>query len=266
MYMNFVQNQIYMKIMTFLTNKGKILSLNGKLLNNIPPIFVDDGNYIAAWHTRYGVTNDGSDNLKSWLDQTNSWTLSDISSYLPSIENDGIYFDGTERIKTPSTFQQNLNDYTIEVYVKSDTVDSVMFFLSSEYYNSNYIGSPQLRISKSSNSGAYYTVTNGTNFVSTINSLFYFPYEIWTHFCISRCGSNVYLFLNGVLKGVAISSDALWQTQNHTLVLGNQYYGAGQNWYKGKLDRVYISNICRYNGSGYSLEDIVFTPPGKDES
>jgi hypothetical protein len=154
------------------------------------------------------------------------------------------YFNGTtDFFATPSSssFAFGTNDFTMEAWIYLTSTASTQRIISTPGNNDEF-----LLVNTGSNVYLDYydgvaDTTSGSNYI-TVNT--------WTHVAVSRAGSTVRLFINGVLSGTGTS------TANHTtaqsLYIG-RYYASGIDYFKG-----YMSNLRIVKGT--AVYTSTFTP------
>ncbi len=120
-------------------------------------------------------------------------------------------------------------------------------------------GATQTIYSQDTDSNNYFRITlekNGTTFgvklsiyaassevVALSTSTILISSDIYAHIEVSENANDYYIFVNGNLEGHTSSAN---RPANYTryVYLGTIY--AGANWYKGQIDEVRISNVCRH--------------------
>lgn len=160
---------------------------------------------------------------------------------------------GFARISTLAPFQFGSGDFTVEAWVYRDIATGATeaiccYWRSSPLSLSWYVGSD--------NSGrltCYYS-TNGSSatFPSTVNSI---PVDAWTHVAVSRQGSSLRFFLNGVLDATHAIGTANLFNSAAAFTVGNDgnTTPAGQRWIGGIDEMRITKGVARYTAS--------FAPP-----
>jgi hypothetical protein len=172
------------------------------------------------------------------------------SKYLGS----SIYFDGNGdniSISEIDSFKMRTGDFTIEgwTYIESDT-DSVSY-IASKYFSSG--DTDGWRITLFTNGGNFpgrfvvYIAGNAIIAPSTYDV----NHSEWTHFALTREGTTLKLFTNGILtQSVTNSTDLIANTQ--PILLGVN--GSNGNYLKGYLEDFRVTKgLARYTAN--------FTPP-----
>ena len=138
-------------------------------------------------------------------------------------------FDGTGDYLTFPSFEL-AGDYTVECWFRVDNVSGSKGLIAS---NST---SPIDMISI--NNADVYWNRPFIQFTSTISA------NTWYHIAISRSGSTVRLFRDGVLQGSATNTDTIFPSSSNTEIrIGSDPFTDQMDGY---IDEVRISNVCRY--------------------
>ena len=169
--------------------------------------------------------------------------------YSASTHGGSVYFDGSGDslgIADDASLEVGSGDFTLEGWFYPTTTGyGVIVSKTSPAYAPYWvnINSGTIYFYASSTNGGW-DVSNGTTFGSPkINT--------WNHFAVSRSGTSIRLFLNGVLGNTVTYSGAL---TDHTspFTVGGQYGGA--NAFTG-----YVSDIRLVKGT--AVYTAAFTPP-----
>lgn len=172
-------------------------------------------------------------------------------------ENKGsTYFDGSGDYLS-TTLSGNLSgDFTIECWLlgleNGVTADPAQRFFVSKNSDSNTADNLQLGIGNNTASG----VTNNAPFVYTDTLLTASSESIvnqgWNHVAVTRSGSSLKLFVNGVQKGSTATTTTTFVLSNS--FIGTRGTGVGNDNYYG-----YMSDFRVVNGT--ALYTSAFTPP-----
>ena len=176
----------------------------------------------------------------------------DYVVYSASTHGGSVYLDGTGDslgIADDASLELGSGDFTLEGWfyaTAAGPADNVIVAKCSPsyapYWVSFYGGATMQFCSSSTNSG--WDIANNVQFGSAKKNN-------WNHFAVSRSGTSIRLFLNGVLGNTVTSSAAL---TDHTspFTVGGQYGGA--NPFTG-----YVSDIRLVKGT--AVYTAAFTPP-----
>jgi hypothetical protein len=174
-----------------------------------------------------------------------------ISNFGPFVETDLVtgsgYFDGSGddlTIPTNSAFTYGTGDFTIEMwlYITANPGDYAYFYAQGP----NTTASMSLYLS-----GGKVNVWNGSNIIvgSTSYSL-----NRWYHVALSRSGTSLKLFLNGVEDGSATNSSNITTGSTYGSTIGRWVEIGDNRYFTG-----YISNARVVKGT--ALYTANFTPP-----
>ena len=157
----------------------------------------------------------------------------------------GNYFDGsTGYITAPLTFSY-ASDFCIELWFNTYTTTTYACLYSDE---NGTVGATLLLNNGSSNGQlTFYAGTTVSNFASTVTGL---NNGLWHHVAITRSGSTLRMFVDGVLQNTGTYSGTL-TTSGGTTRIGNSYYSS--RFYGG-----YISNFRMVGGT--AVYTSAFTP------
>lgn len=151
-------------------------------------------------------------------------------------------FDGSGDHLEMSTFELD-GDYTVECWARWDTVSGSQGLIGSD-------GTTQYDTLKSFGNEVYTNFGNVfIEFDSTISA------NTWYHIAVTRSGSSVRLFRDGVQQGsTATDTTTVWPNASNTKVyVGRDAYGD----IDGYVDEVRISNTARYT-SGFTPSTTAF--------
>ena len=184
--------------------------------------------------------------------------LSAVSPYLPSEKYDptvhggSAYFDGSGdylSVADNASLEVGSGDFTLEGWfygtAAGGTDNIIVAKCSASYapYWVSFFGGNSIKFCASSTNSSW-DVANNVSFGSpTLNS--------WNHFAVSRSGTAIRLFLNGVL-GATVTTSAALTDHASPFTVGSQFNGA--NLFTG-----YISNIRLVKGTAVYTSN--FTPP-----
>ena len=174
-----------------------------------------------------------------------------------------IFFDGTDDYLTTNTstdFQFGSSDFTVEAWVKyksgngADTPivlddTSTTYAPLIGYLNAN-LGYPHLYLSST---GSSWDIASGVAFGPVVNV------DQWTHLAISRQGTNISLYRDGVGVGIItdVGSKSIYQNSNQ-VSLG---FAQSNKYFDGHIQdlRVY-KGVAKYKG-GFDVPK-PYTPVG----
>jgi hypothetical protein len=141
------------------------------------------------------------------------------------------YFNGTGRIAIADAGVFSFpGDYTVELWASGDIALPCLFYAGAY----TYLHNNQLLINNTS-------IVSGLGLDQTTT---------WKHVAITRAGSTVRVFQNGVIKGSGTSST----THNYTNPYFGYYAPNGNLYFTGYIDDIRITKgVARYTGP--------FTPP-----
>lgn len=155
-------------------------------------------------------------------------------------------FDGSTGYMTVSAstlFNFGTGNFTIEawIYTTSSSTQRVVSYATGSSL-------PYEFLLVNTGSSLYLNFFDGTNNNSTGSN--YVPQNQWVHIAVSRSGTSMYLFINGVLSGTTTNSINL--TSTGSLYIGT-YKPSPTNYFTG-----YISNLRIVNGT--AVYTSAFTP------
>ncbi len=161
-------------------------------------------------------------------------------------------FGGTHQLTIPASPAFNLaGDFTYEAWTYQDAaVTNGTYISSAGYYSGSNGGNWVLRRSSATQIGfATYDGTSNAEYteLSATTSL-----NTWHHIALTRSGTTVQLFVDGVAGGSMTVSKGLEDGANNGLVIGNASSNVPWN---GKFQDVRLYNgVAKYTAN--------FTPPG----
>lgn len=249
---------------------------------NLSP-FDDDGNYIAAFHTRYGITKDASNLVSSFTDQTDKFTCVQSNDLLKPVENgNGIVYHiadtNANLISNEKITGGGYADATIEFHIKPNN-ETNFAPISNQWHSGGYNGAVAVKVLPEYNPGILIYLKNGTTNVAIfgVSSYFanntYLNYYDWNHIAVVIKGGNyLALYVNGILaaasnyptvNSVYTFPTLFFQGTNLNMFLaGAASVGNNKN---ANFDRIYVSSVARYDGTTANIGDQVFNPPSKDD-
>lgn len=211
-------------------------------------------------YTKVLLHFDGANNGTTFVDESGKvWTAAGNAKLLTDQKAFGTasgYFDGTgDYISTPDSddFDFGANDWTIEWRMRADTYGRNNA-ICGQYQNSNnwwgiYTIANWLYVYMKTGAGVQYDY-------SVFLASFFSDVSAWKYVAVTRQGTAIKLFLNGVLTsfhtvGTAISNKTL---PNLSGPLNIGFEGSYNFYFKGYLDEFRLSKgIARYTAN--------FTPP-----
>jgi len=157
-----------------------------------------------------------------------------------------VFFDGTgdTLTVTSSDFSFGTGDFTIECWYNLTTTPTNFYIFDLSVNGIRF----QLYDEGSGQIKNYWTTKTGTSYVSAANQ--FAELNKWYYMVMTRKGTTVYAFMDGILQGTFTEADNFTQT---ALTIGN--YGGGGNYeFTG-----YLSNFRILKGT--ALYTANFTPP-----
>jgi hypothetical protein len=177
-----------------------------------------------------------------------------ISTAQSKFGGSSMLFDGTgDLLKGPyqPIAELGSGDFTIEGWVYStSSAAALAVVVSAGWVSPSYV---PFMITNSSGTLRFYASSNNSSWdISDAQSIGAATLNTWTHFAVSRYGSSIRLFNNGILVTTITSSSALMSGANKLLAVGAGT--DGNNAYTGYIDDLRITKgIARYTSN--------FTPP-----
>jgi hypothetical protein len=169
-----------------------------------------------------------------------------FSPFAPTVQtplSHSVYFDGTGdylTLPSSSAFSMGTGNFTIEAWIYA-TSSGTQRIVSSTGNNFEF-----LLVNTGSN--VYLNWYDGVG--DTTSGSNYVPQNSWTHVAVSRSGTSLKLFINGVVSGSSTNSVNL--PSSPTLYIG-RYGGSDTNSFVGYLSNLRITNTAVYTAN--------FTPP-----
>lgn len=203
------------------------------------PISRYNNNLYLSTYNKNTLTHDNVDVTKitNWKSDSNTDKLTDTNNYM-SLTNEGIKF-------ISGVFTDNLydisDDFTIELWVKLDTLSYQMFLQTG-------IATPPLAIAL--NNGVFVLRNNN---VDTIISNVTGVVNKWYHLAVSKINNIQYFFINGIYVGYYENN----LTSTYKIGVGNPY--------NIKIDDVYFGKL-KYNIAAVELNDYAFIPPRRNSN
>ena len=158
-----------------------------------------------------------------------------------------IAFDGTgDYLSTPATsaFVFGTDNFTIELWVRFATVTGIQVL-----YDQRLAGTPGPQPTLYTNGSSLFYYFNNDNriAIATVST------NQWYHLAISKQGSSMRAFIDGV-QGGSTYVDSTSYTTGANVLVGADFVGPGSNGLNGYIDDLRITKgIARYTGN--------FTPP-----
>ena len=181
-----------------------------------------------------------------------------ISTSVKKYGTGSLAFDGSTAnlscVDTPN-FNLGSGDFTIEAWVYANALNSqgagwVCQWLANPAW---YFGTSSV---PSNNSFLFGWTTDGTNGgIQVISSSVVVSTGVWNHYAVSRSGTTLRLFIDGVQVGSGTLSGTIYNSAD-PVVVGNNPQGGG-NWrLNGYIDDLRITKgVARYTAN--------FTPPAQ---
>jgi hypothetical protein len=212
-----------------------------------------DPNFNNVTLLLHGDGSNGAQNNTFLDSSTNNFTITrngntTQGSFSPYGSNWSNYFDGTgDYLTVPANtaFAFGTGDFTVEFWF-----NAASYRTSGPYYDcflalGNFANSPYFRINQDGRLTAGITATNEYYTTSTVTL------NRWTHFAVTRQGSTVRLFVNGVLETTQTNSTNLLNTTDVTV--GTSAWQAANETFTG-----YLSNVRVLKGT--AVYTSTFTP------
>jgi hypothetical protein len=212
-----------------------------------------DPNFKNVTLLLHGDGSNGAQNNTFLDSSTNNFTITrngntTQGSFSPYGSNWSNYFDGTgDYLTVPANtaFAFGTGDFTVEFWF-----NAASYRTSGPYYDcflalGNFANSPYFRINQDGRLTAGITATNEYYTTSTVTL------NRWTHFAVTRQGSTVRLFVNGVLETTQTNSTNLLNTTDVTV--GTSAWQAANETFTG-----YLSNVRVLKGT--AVYTSTFTP------
>ena len=160
------------------------------------------------------------------------------------------FFDGNDALTTPSNtaFTYGTSDFTVEgwVYLTGGVGAGGYSYVFGQGASSGSSATLGLYIQD-----GVFKVWNGSAVISGSVS---YTLNTWTHFAISRSGTSLRLFINGVLSGSATNSSNITTGSTTGISIGRWSEISDTNYITG-----YLSNFRVLKGTAYYTT--AFTPP-----
>ena len=179
------------------------------------------------------------------------------AAYSTSVNGGSMYFDGSgDYLNVPdnTAFNFGSGDFTVECWVYPTAVGQSGY--SSIYYkpSSNNYSDIALAFDPSTYTLKTYASSNGTSWDlvsgATLGTL---TANAWNYVTVTRSGTNIYSFLNGVLATTSAVSTTALATTTGNVFIGSSA-GAANTYFTG-----YISNFRVVKGT--AVYTATFTPP-----
>lgn len=182
-----------------------------------------------------------------------------VSTLESAFNGSSAYFDGTGdylRYSGETDFAFGTDDFTIEMWINTpDSTSSIQFLYDGFPSGGAITYAPALWIEGGflcfNNQGWSTPLLQGTTTISV---------DTWHHVAVSRSGTTVKIFLDGVEEDSATdSADYI----NHSLrpVIGTDGSNVFARLYTGYLAEIRVTGKDYYTGTGYSRYSASFTPP-----
>jgi hypothetical protein len=187
--------------------------------------------------------------------QNNLLTVADakISTTQSKFGGSSMFFDGTGdylSVADNVNLELGSGDFTLEGWfygTSAGSTDNIIVAKCSAAYAPYWVsfyGGNSIKFCASSTNSSWDVANNVSFGAPTLNT--------WNHFAVSRSGSSIRLFLNGVL-GATVTTSASLTDHASPFTVGSQFNGA--NPFTGYIDDLRITK-------GYARYTANFTPPG----
>ncbi|MBI5044846.1 MAG: DUF2341 domain-containing protein [Candidatus Levybacteria bacterium] len=144
-----------------------------------------------------------------------------------------LQFDGTNDFAQVSTPQLSTGNFTYSAWVNLQTNNDEMIFMSQGDTSNEFF----LYV----NTGKLQASINGTTETASTNSV---PTNTWTHIAVTRSGSAVRYYINGVLDPTSITDGAALNFSGCQLLIGTDAdsgcTGGLGNYTNGRIDEIKI--------------------------
>ena len=202
---------------------------------------------------------------KTWVQEAASNIPANVSPKITSDQSkwgEALYLEGLGsalKCSTMADFDFGPNDFTIDcwIYPLNHGYTTNTIFSNGSGGNANaYLWSKLRLFYWGVGSGLALALemvgTNNTRMIDGSQVATLLPNN-WYHIAIVRNGSNVYLFINGVLTKTFTNIGTLYPLSGSTFsfLIGDS--GIGGDFYKGYIDEFRVSNVARWTSN--------FTPP-----
>ena len=212
-----------------------------------------DTNFKNVTLLLHGDGSNGAQNNTFLDSSTNNFTITrngntTQGSFSPYGSNWSNYFDGTgDYLTVPANtaFAFGTGDFTVEFWFSAASYRTSGSFYDCFLALGNFANSPYFRINQDGRLTAGITATNEYYTTSTVTL------NRWTHFAVTRQGSTVRLFVNGVLETTQTNSTNLLNTTDVTV--GTSAWQAANETFTG-----YLSNVRVVKGT--AVYTSTFTP------
>jgi hypothetical protein len=170
-----------------------------------------------------------------------------VSSAQKKYGNSSIYFDGTGDYLTTSqlaspNYDLVATDFTIEGWFYNAGAGAERYIFSQRGASSGW----ELRINATNAIQFFYTGGSTLTTTGTISA------NTWTHLAVTRSGTTVRIFINGVQDSSATFSNGTSAAASYPLYIG--YSTSGGGYFLGYMDDIRITRgLARYTAN--------FTPP-----
>jgi hypothetical protein len=172
-----------------------------------------------------------------------------LSTAVKKYNNASMYFDGTgDNLKIPSSsnFQFGTGDFTIEMWLYITANPGAGDYAYIYAQGPNTTASMNLYIQ-----GGVFRIWNGSAVIIGSTS---YALNTWYHIAISRSGTSLRLFVNGVQDGSATNSSNITTGSTYGATIANWTEIADNRYFAGYIDDLRITK-------GYARYTTTFTPP-----
>jgi hypothetical protein len=166
-----------------------------------------------------------------------SYYFDGTGDYLVMPENTGLWYFGT-------------GDFTIETWLYLGATNASTAYIVAR--SQHGVGSDWYFGTTSTNQLQFYMLTGGAG--NTATSTGTLVLNTWNHIAVARSGTNVRLFINGVVDGTLTSFNGTLTSSYGPTVISNASNNTGSHYLTGYLADLRITK-------GYARYTAAFTPP-----
>jgi hypothetical protein len=172
----------------------------------------------------------------------------------PKFGSGNLVTNGTQTLKLSNRFQFAMDDFTVECWVKPGVQLDGGYNTVIGSYSNNFTStgdwSLRTRISGSNQLG--FTIRNASNWTD-IETGVDLNDTLWHHIAITREGSTLRIYSDGILRGTATSSTTFNDIYDIVIGGNNNTYEFEKN-YVGAIDELRITRgLARYTGGTYTV-------------
>lgn len=166
-----------------------------------------------------------------------SYYFDGTGDYLTMAENTGLWYFGS-------------GDFTIECWIYLGATNASTGYIVAR--SQHGVGSDWYFGLTSTNQLQFYALTGGAGNIATSTGTLVL--NVWTHVAVARSGTNVRLFINGVVDGTLTSYAGVLTTAYGPTVVSNASNNTGSHYVTGYIADLRVTK-------GYARYTATFTPP-----